>query len=331
MAAGLRAMSRYARQMLLPDVGAEGQARLSRAHVAVVGAGGLGCPVIQYLAGAGVGRITVVDPDHVEESNLHRQTLYRMADLGRPKAEAAREAVRGLNPAVAVQARVEALGPTEVAGIVRDCDLIMDTADSFAVSYILSDACLRLGKPLISASVLGQTGYVGGFCGPAPSLRAVFPELPLSGARCATAGVLGPAVGVIGALQAQIALRTLLAATPSALGQMVTADLALLRFGGFCFSGTPEPEPAQVFPFIAASGLRSDDLIVELRDPQEAPHPISAGALRLGLDAAGALDPAPGQRVVLCCQSGLRAWRAAAALRARGAGAIALLAATACA
>ncbi|WP_035898317.1 HesA/MoeB/ThiF family protein, partial [Labrenzia sp. DG1229] len=205
-------MNRYARQMQLPEIGEAGQSKLGKAHVAVVGAGGLGCPVLQYLAGAGIGRISIFDPDEVEESNLHRQPIYGMPDIGSPKALAARDALRTLNPQVKVSANVEALGPSKAIEIVAQVDLVIDAADSFATSYILSDACLAECTPLISASVLGQTGYVGGFCGGAPSLRAVFPELPATGVTCATAGVLGPVVGVIGALQAQIALRIFLGA-----------------------------------------------------------------------------------------------------------------------
>ncbi|OWY13421.1 thiamine biosynthesis protein ThiF [Thioclava sp. JM3] len=320
-------MSRYARQMILPEIGAAGQAKLAAAHVAVIGAGGLGCPVLQYLAGAGVGRLTIFDSDMVEESNLHRQPLYRMADLGRPKVEAARDALRALNPQIAVEARATALGPQRAEKIAAEADLVIDAADSFAVSYILSDACLRAQTPLISASVLGQTGYVGGFCGEAPSLRAVFPDLPASGASCATAGVLGPVVGVIGSLQAQIALRVLLGADPPALGRMLTADLAELCFGGFSFLGTPEPE--RPLRFVSADMLCEGDLVVDLRGEDEARSPISAGAVRLPGSELTALEPTSGQRVVLCCASGLRAWRAARVLQERGFEALALLAAKA--
>ena len=322
-------MTRYARQMQLPEIGEAGQARLSKARVAVIGAGGLGCPVLQYLAGAGVGQIEIFDPDSVEESNLHRQPIYRMADLGRPKADVARDALHALNPQITVEAHVEALGPGKAPALAAAADLVIDAADSFAVSYILSDACLAAGTPLISASVLGQTGYVGAFCGRAPSLRAVFPELPGTGATCATAGVLGPVVGVIGALQAQIALRILLDATPSALGQMVTADLANLHFGGFSFLNIAEPDTAT--PFIATHMVQDSDLILDLRDRHEAPNKITTRAKRVTRADLPSITPSPGQRVVLCCQSGLRAWQAANVLHARGIGHLALMAAKACA
>lgn len=322
-------MNRYARQMLLPEVGAEGQARLARTHVAVIGAGGLGCPVLQYLSGSGIGRITLQDPDVVEESNLHRQPIYSTADLGRPKAEAARDFVCAFNPEVNILARVSALNPENAYGVAQEADLVIDAADSFAVSYTLSDACLSQGTPLISASVLGQSGYVGGFCGPAPSLRAVFPELPESGATCGTAGVLGPVVGVLGSLQAQFALRVLLGSAPSPLGQMVTVDLANLRFGGFDFRGSSEPDRA--FPFVAKSMLVDSDFVIELRDEVEAAGPITPRAKRMTQEELDGLSAQKGQRVVLCCSSGLRAWRAASELRANGFENLALLAARACA
>ncbi|MBK0328902.1 ThiF family adenylyltransferase [Rhodobacteraceae bacterium F11138] len=321
-------MNRYARQMVLPGIGAQGQARLAAAHVAVVGAGGLGCPVLQYLAGAGVGRITVLDPDHVEVSNLHRQPLYRMSDLGRSKAVAARDHMLALNPSVDVAARTEALHPGNAAALVADADLVIDAADSFAVSYILSDVCLAGGTPLISASALGSGGYVGGFCGAAPSLRAVFPDPPTSGASCATAGVMGPVVAMIGSLQAQMALQVLLDLPPLPLGRMITLDSQGFRFGGFRFDDASEPPDG--LPFVSRAELSAADRVVDLRSASETPDRIVAQAERQDPDRVQT-DPArPDQRVVLCCASGLRAWRVANRLRARGHRNLALLAASAC-
>ena len=201
-------MNRYTRQMVLPQVGRDGQDRIEAAHVLVVGAGGLGVPVLQYLAGAGIGAITLIDPDRVEESNLHRQPAYRMKDIGRYKVRAAARAIARLNPWIELLALPDRLTPANAPKLVGRADVVLDCADSYAVSYTLSDACMAAGKPLISASVLGVSGYVGGFCGGAPSLRALFPDPPDSGQTCATAGVLGPVVGMLGCLQAQMALAT---------------------------------------------------------------------------------------------------------------------------
>lgn len=315
-------MNRYARQMILPEVGETGQQRLRAARVLVVGAGALGVPVLQYLTGAGVGHITLVDPDRIEVSNLHRQPIYRMHDTGRFKAEVAAEIMAALNPDVSINPVLKWLNPANAAALIADADIILDCADSYAVSYILSDACLAVNKPLISASALGLQGYVGGFCGGAPSLRAVFPTPSDSAATCATAGVLGPVVGMLGCLQARMALGVLLGLTPSPLGLMISlgADLRLSQFRFDRAKENPGPR------FIARTELCADDLLIDLRSEDEAPTPASPSALRLpGYGCEGPL-PSPGGRVVIACKSGLRAWRAALKLNERWSGEVALLA-----
>ena len=317
--------SRYARQIVLPEVGAAGQARLAAAHALVVGAGGLGVPVLQYLAGAGVGRITLVDPDRVERGNLHRQTIFGERHLGRPKVEAAAAVLADLNPEVAVTPIAAMLDPANVAGLVAAADVVLDCADSFAASYVLSDACLARDKPFVTASALGLGGYAGGFCGGAPSLRAVFPDLPERAASCATAGVLGPVVGLLGMLEAQIALAHLLGIGPSPLGQVVSFEAPGLRFSGFRFDGAPEPE--RPLRFLAPAEIGAGDFVLDLRGPEEAPVPAAPHARRSAVEAAadGPL-PAPGQRAVLACRSGLRAWAAARRLERAWDGPILLVA-----
>lgn len=316
-------MNRYARQIALPDVGAAGQARVQRAHVLVAGAGGLGVPVLQYLVGAGVGTITLIDADVVSESNLHRQPLYRMQDIGQPKAEAAATALAALNPEVKIRPLVDWLTPANAPALVAEADVVLDCADTFAASFTLSDAACAAGKPLISASALGLSGYVGGFCEAAPSLRAVFPDLPQTAATCATAGVLGPVVGMIGALQAQMACAVLLGAMPSPLGQMMILDAARWRMSGFRFDGTPEPECP--VPFVAESQISPADLVIDLR--VEDPVPFLDTALHVPPEALPDLAlPPENIRIVLACRTGLRAHHASTALRKRWAGDIALLA-----
>jgi molybdopterin/thiamine biosynthesis adenylyltransferase len=314
-------MSRYARQVILPQVGAQGQARLAAAHVLVVGAGGLGVPVLQYLTGAGVGRITLVDGDRIAAHNLHRQPLYRMDQLGRFKTEAAAATLAALNPDVTVTPVTTWLDPANAPALVAKADLVMDCADTFAASLTLSDACMAAGKPLIAASALAMSGYVGGFCGSAPSLRALFPDLPERGATCDTAGVMGPVVATIGAVQAQMALATLLDLPPSPLGQLVSFDAARWRWGGFRFDAAPEP--AHALPFIAPAQIAPDDLVIDLRT--EAPAPFRADALHFHPDHG--FTPPPGTaRVILACRTGLRAHHAGCALQSRWKGRIALLA-----
>lgn len=319
--------NRYSRQVVLPEVGEGGQARLAAASVAVVGAGGLGCAVLGYLAAAGVGRLTIVDHDSVEESNLHRQPLYRMSDLGKPKAEAARSALIALNPEVRIEARIERLTPAIASALVAAADVVVDAADSFAVTYVLSDACQRAARPLVSASVLGLSGYVGAFCGGGPSYRAVFPELPGSAGSCAESGVLGTAVGVLGTLEAHLTLALLLKWEPSVLGQLVSLDLRTLRISGFSFAAAPEAR-GDPLAFIAPEELRGDDVVIDLRSTVEAPESPFPGALRVGVEALERAEvPLPPEpRIVLCCRSGVRAWRAARALQSQGHTNVALIA-----
>lgn len=320
-------MSRYARQMILPEVGEAGQAMLTTAKVLVVGAGGLAAPVLPLLAGAGIGEITVIDGNSVSLSNLHRQTLFTEADFGQPKATVAAQRLTAQNRGITVTALAEPLTPTNAPTLLEASELILDCADSYAVSYLVSDLCLAAQKPLISASVLGLGGYVGGFCAAAPSLRALFPDAPDSGASCATAGVLGPVVGMIGAMQAQMALNTLLGFTPSPLGQLFQLDAKTMRATSFRFDTAPEPTTA--FPFVAASSLTPEDTIIDLRDTSEAPTPAHPDAQRiLPANLAEQLTP-NATRLALCCQTGLRAWRAAETINPIWPGEIVLVAATA--
>lgn len=325
MGQGLRLMSRYARQMMLPEVGPQGQAMLARAHILVVGAGGLAAPALQYLAGAGIGHITLLDPDQVEQSNLHRQTLFTMQDIGRPKVAAARDHLMARNPDLALQVQETALTADTVDRHLSGIDLVLDGADNFATSYILSDACLQRALPLISASVLGQRGYVGGFCAGAPSLRALFPDLPETAASCASGGVMGPVVGMIGALQAQMALKVLLHHAPSPLGQLMQMDMANLSLGSFRFDGADEP--ATPLRFTSPALIAPEAQVIDLRPKTESPDLITAQARRILPTEIAAADLCPNRPIVLCCRSGLRAWRVARDLQTRGFAQIEIIAA----
>jgi len=218
--------------------------------------------------------------------------------------------VRALNSEISVTPIVAPLDPANASEWVESADVVLDCADSVAVTYTLSDVCLQHGVPLVSASVLGLSGYAGAFCADAPSVRAVFPDVPDTLANCSDAGVLGPVVGAIGAVQAQMVMSLLLQLPDSPLGSLWRFDGATLRVSTLRFNGAPEP--ARHFPFVAASHIRATDRVIELRDVQEAPQAVMASALRCLPADLEALAPAtPGQRTVLCCHSGLRAWRAA--------------------
>jgi molybdopterin/thiamine biosynthesis adenylyltransferase/rhodanese-related sulfurtransferase len=283
--------------------------------------------VLQYLAAAGIGRLIIVDHDRVEESNLHRQPLYRMSDIGQPKVEAARAALAALNPGTGVEAVCERLSSMNVGPLVQSASVVIDAADSFAVTYLLSDTCQGLEKPLVSASVLGLAGYVGVFCGGSPSYRAVFPELPRSAGSCAEAGVLGTAVGVLGTLEAHLALALLLDWQPPVRGRMLSLDLRTLHVGAFSFAGANEPTQAPI-PFIATAEVEASDVVIDLRSLSEAPVSPFSSALRIEVEALERtrLEFPDHARIVLCCRSGLRAWRAARVLRNLGHQRLALIA-----
>lgn len=315
-------MSRYARQIAV--LGDAAHARLAGASVLVIGAGGLAAPVMQYLVGAGVGRIRIADADSVSLSNLHRQTLFRAGDISQPKVGVIAQTIGALNPDTTIEAIQQRVDPANVALLCEGMTLILDCADSFAVSYIASDHCLNTGQPLISASVVGREGYVGGFCGGKPGLRAVFPDLPDQFGSCDTDGVLGPSVGVIGSLQAQMAM-AILTYDMRGLGQLVTYDAATLRFGGFRFDTASDPAPNPAF--IALRDIATTDFLVDLRGCDEAGTDLPQ-AERHVVNDFGPHGPTPqeNQRAVLACRSGLRAWQAAERLSQHWQGEIKLLA-----
>jgi sulfur-carrier protein adenylyltransferase/sulfurtransferase len=219
----------YSRQMALKEVGARGQGKLRASRVLVAGCGGLGVPVISYLAGAGIGRLGLVDGDRLEPSNLHRQTMYALADVGQLKAELATARVRALNPDVDVQTYPVRLDATNAPEIIAQYDLVIDCTDNFATKFLLNDSCVQKRVPVIFSSVYQYEGQLqvvrpdrDGAC-----LRCVWPEATRDGivGNCAEAGVLGPVPGTLGSLQAFEALKLLLD-LPGQLGQeLLVLDL----------------------------------------------------------------------------------------------------------
>ena len=199
--------NRYIRQQLVAQLGSESQELLANARVLIVGAGGLGSPVSTLLAGAGVGEITLIDDDDVSLSNLHRQTLYTESDIGELKVNAAQKRLSAINSDINIKVIAERLNLDNAAQLVAESTVVVDAADNFLTSYLLSDLCFEKRIPLVSASVLTTHGYLGVYCGtkekPAPSLRAVFPAPSSDVNNCNTAGVTGPSVGLIGSYQAQ--------------------------------------------------------------------------------------------------------------------------------
>ena len=205
-------LARYARQIVLPEVGVNGQQLLGDSTVLIVGLGGLGSAAGLYLAGAGVGRLLLVDRDRVDASNLQRQILYTQADLGRPKAEAAREHLSALNPDVAIDALTLDASADTLAPLVAQADVVLDCSDNFPLRFALNALCASRRKPLVSAAAIRFEAQLALF-DPArggPCYRCLYADSGEPQERCEDAGVLGPVVGVAGSLQALIALRVLL-------------------------------------------------------------------------------------------------------------------------
>ncbi|WKX26403.1 ThiF family adenylyltransferase [Tatumella ptyseos] len=319
-------MQRYQRQMQLPEIGEQGQRRLQQAKVLVVGAGGLSATLLPQLVGAGIGQIRLYDADRVALHNLHRQTLFTQQDVGKAKALCAQAHLSQCNSEVLIEPEVTHITASIVREALRDIDIVVDAADNFATTYLLSDACLTHGLPLISASVLGTQGYVGGFCGGAPSYKALFPHLPATAGNCQTAGVMGPVVACIAAAQAQMVLSWVLQSTPSPLGLLVKYNFSDWQFNQFRFDSAEEPIE-KTLHFIDRGQLLKTDLIVELRDRDEAPHSVTDSAVRVPLQSLHHWTAPSYQRLVLVCRTGLRSARAERLLRERGLKNIVLLAA----
>jgi molybdopterin-synthase adenylyltransferase len=224
-------IERYSRQLVLPEWGAAAQLAVSEASVLVVGAGALGSPVALYLAGAGVGRLGILDDDEVELSNLHRQLLHFTPDIGVPKSDSAAAKLRYLNPDVVVEPYQVRASEENAASLVEGQDLVVDCSDSFATRYAVNAACCAARVPLVEAGVLGMAGIVMSIKpGRTACYRCAFPAEPADAPRCADAGVLGPAAGVIGSLQALEALKLLTGVAPAIADGFLQVDLASAEF-----------------------------------------------------------------------------------------------------
>jgi adenylyltransferase/sulfurtransferase len=236
-------LRRYARHLVLPEIGRAGQQRLRDARVVLVGAGGLGSPAALYLAAAGVGTIGLVDDDRVDEANLQRQVLYGGSSLGRPKLDAATERLRDLNPHVKVEPFPLRLSSDNALEVLGRFDVVVDGSDNFPTRYLVNDACVMLGKPDVYGSIFRFEGQVGVFGTPAgPCYRCLFrdPPPPELAPSCEQAGVLGVITGIVGSLQALEAIKLITGAGQPLAGRLLLVDALTSRFRELAVRRDPE-------------------------------------------------------------------------------------------
>lgn len=340
--------SRYSRHLLLPEVSLAGQHKLKAARVLVVGCGGLGCPVLQYLAAAGVGTLGLLDFDTVDESNLQRQVLYGPADVGRPKAEVAAEKLGAQNPFIALQVHQVLLTAANALDLFAGYDLVLDCSDNFATRYLVSDACVVLGKPLVFGAIFKFEGQVTVFSYQnGPTYRCLHPVPPAPGEapNCAQIGVLGVLPGLIGTLQAAEALKIVLEIGDVLSGRLLLVDALSMRFqtirfrpvitnqqlralapdyAAFCGEAPMATGSARA-PELAADELKNWQqagrpfVLLDVREPHEyARRNIGGQLLPLGQLAARLGEIATGAPVVVHCASGVRSQQAARLLLENG-------------
>lgn len=283
--------ARYQRHLNLPEIGLSGQQRLKAARVLVVGTGGLGCPAALYLAAAGIGTLGLVDFDRVELSNLQRQVLFASADVGRLKVEVARERLLALNPDIEVRAHALTLRTDNVRQIIGEYDIVLDGSDRLTTRYLVNDACVLLGKPLVTAAVHRFEGQAMTYIpGKGPCYRCLFPSVPEGTvASCADAGVLGVLPGVLGTLQASEAVKLASAAGEPLVGRLLTYDALT---GTFVELPVSRRNDCRACGDAAEITVLEDSGAVCGSDGLEPPRRLSAIGLRALLDA-GAGHGAP--------------------------------------
>ncbi|ACU34794.1 adenylyltransferase/sulfurtransferase MoeZ [Actinosynnema pretiosum subsp. pretiosum] len=348
-------VARYSRHLIIPDVGVDGQKRLKNAKVLVVGAGGLGSPALLYLAAAGVGTLGVVDFDVVDESNLQRQVIHGQSDIGKPKAESARESVAEINPFVKVVLHQAQLTSENALEIFRDYDLILDGTDNFATRYLVNDAAVLLGKPYVWGSIFRFEGQVSVFWEDAPNgqglnYRDLYPEPPPPGMvpSCAEGGVLGVLCASIGSIMVTEAIKLLTGIGDPLLGRLMVYDALEMSYRTIRIRKDPEsPKITELIDYEAFCGVVSDEaqqaaagrtitplelkqkqdagddfVLVDVREPHEYEIVRIPGSVLIPKDrilSGEALAELPQDKpIVLHCKSGARSAEALAALHRAG-------------
>jgi len=346
-------VARYSRHLIIPNVGTAGQRRLKNARVLVIGAGGLGSPTLLYLAAAGVGTIGIVDCDVVDESNLQRQVIHGTADVGRSKAQSARESIREINPHVDVRLHESRLDATTAVALFGEYDLILDGADNFATRYLVNDAALLAGRPYVWGSIYRFEGQVSVFWDAAPdgrgiTLRDLYPEAPPPGTvpSCAEGGVLGVLCSSIGSIMATEAIKLITGIGESLLGRLMVYDALAMNYRTVKLSRDPgRVDVTELVDYDAFCGVApiadadrdatitplelralleagADVAIVDVREPVEWDIMHLPGATLIPKDrilSGEALAELPqDKRIVLHCKTGVRSAEALAAVRKAG-------------
>ncbi len=350
-------VKRYSRHLIIPEIGMTGQKRLKNARVLVVGAGGLGSPALLYLAAAGVGTLGVIDFDVVDESNLQRQVIHGQSDIGRLKAESARDSIAEINPFVQVQVHTEALSNDNVLDIFSRYDLIVDGTDNFATRYLVNDACVLLGKPYVWGSIFRFDGQASVFWAEyGPCYRCLYPDPPPPGMvpSCAEGGVLGVLCASIGSIQVTEAIKLLTGVGESLAGRLMIYDAlemsyrtvrvrkdpecaicgknptitGLIDYDAFCGTVSEDAAAAASGSTITATELkemldREDNIfLVDVREPNEYEIVSIPGATLIPKDqflTGAALEKLPqDKRIVLHCKSGARSAEALAVVKNAG-------------
>jgi len=348
-------VARYSRHLIIPDVGVDGQKRLKNAKVLVVGAGGLGSPALLYLAAAGVGTLGVIDFDVVDESNLQRQVIHGQSDIGKLKAQSAKESVAEINPFVTVNTHTQQLTSENALDVFRDYDLILDGTDNFATRYLVNDAAVLLGKPYVWGSIFRFEGQVSVFWEDAPNgqglnYRDLYPEPPPPGMvpSCAEGGVLGVLCASIGSVMVTEAIKLLTGIGEPLLGRLMVYDALEMSYRTIKIRKDPETKPIEgLIDYDAFCGVVSDDAqhaaaghtitpielkqkidrgddfaLIDVREPHEYEIVSIPGAVLIPKDrilTGEALAELPQDRpIVLHCKSGGRSAEALAALHKAG-------------
>ena len=272
---------RYSRHLIMPEVGMEGQVKLKQARVLCIGAGGLGAPLLMYLAAAGVGTLGLVDFDTVDFTNLQRQVIHGTADVGRTKLDSARDAVREINPNVEVMAYETRLTSENALGIFRDFDLVVDGTDNFPTRYLVNDACVLLGKPNVYGSIFRFEGQASVFYAPeGPCYRCLYPEPPPPGLvpSCAEGGVLGVLPGIVGCLQALETVKLIIGKGQPLIGRLLLFDALGMKFRELKLRKNPEcplcgknPSITKLIDYEQFCGIRGEEQEIKMSVPEITP------------------------------------------------------------